>query len=289
MSKNVIMANMYLLEGDFEKVIEILKYENLNRPKVLQMLGESYFALGFMDQAYEIYERLFTNEEVYIHEMGSAENLKKTADYDIYSMLEEIGVNIFSESLPDIDLSAKQNLEYANESYPETDEFIKFYNQCVLDGNNKIQLFIERVKKISSDSNKIEAAKGDFYAGEYGFFMKNYPLAYNYYLKSIHKNPNKALVYGYAGNCLLKENERLINGCILNTRAIKLDSRNARWHLYQGLLVLNLGFQLDYKPLIAGAKLHFENALKVIRPEQESLKGAIIDIYDKIKDKRILL
>jgi tetratricopeptide (TPR) repeat protein len=295
-------ANQAFRAGEFMESAKLLQEEDMNHPKVLSLLGLSYFYMGRFEEAYQTYHKLFMNDNIKVEELDcSIEDFDPTGR-DIMNSLENLGIPEMTKRLPlMMNLDYKQSKETPKESYDELLEFQTFLTRCTGLANKDMKkasaIISDEIETMLQDRNPVIVARGWMYRAELSYRQQDYMEAYRCYLKAALTEVHKALYYGYAANMLMKclENDKNLVGLatILTYRAIELDFTNAKWHYNQGLNLMSLAklfsqTGLGHPYFLHSAKNEFLIGSKVLYPEQEQLKAQIQTMYEdvcKITDK----
>lgn len=294
MSSNLAQATFTYTIGDFEETYNLLKCEDKYRPKVLSMLGASCFFTGRFEEALDIYNRLFIEQNIYSFELGC-----DIRDYDdlgrkIYKILKSIGVDRYE--LPKIEnYNYPQSIEKSNEQYPELEEISYLIcNANTPSGCINYNNFIEKLLSDMKSSDNKKRAQAYLNASEIHYRKAEFDQAFECYLGAINSEPSKALYYGYAAQTIIRTKKLIPLMSIFTRRAIDLDPENAKWHMLHGISCLNLSkiFQvgeiLNISKMLsdnffATANLELQKALDCCRPDQVSLRRAIEKVIGGIR------
>lgn len=294
----LLAAKEALNEGDFQKVIKIIKGNNLNDIMSQVLLADCYLMLGEFVIAVNNYEKIANtysrseleeDEYEYLDKVEQAIGFYKDIDFHEYD------VNIRGKKIV-------QSVERSNESYPESDYYQSIINCMDENKKNKMieDLFSEKVLTEPEEKERSYFALAEFYFGSDNNddFLK----AFGYYYEAIKLNPNKALYYGYAANSLYRYYiKKQISGeakdeliYILGyrsskfaKRAIELDPRNPRWYFYQNFALSSL---IVHNPnFIRQAMKDNQTALSLCRSDQRVLKQAILKSSETLSSGMDLL
>lgn len=281
MSINVAQASLAYSMNNFEETYELLKNDNMSRPKVLSMLGGSSFFTGRFEESYKYYHRLFDEpNSIYLNELGCPIEKFDPEGQSIYDFLKNLDIENLDMPVYSKNKNYKQSIERPDETYEELDELNNILKDRSSEGKKKFGIFMERMIDDSSSLNREKRANAYFNLGEIYFLNQDYVSASRYYAEAAHNEPNKALFYGFAGQALLRDKEsNPVLICIFLRRAIDLDLFNAKWHLLQGLALHRL---VNVSPYFkSSAKYELERAEEYCRNDQYSLKKAIQDYLEK--------
>lgn len=294
----LLAAKEALNEGSFQKVIKIIKDNNLNDIMSQVLLADSYLMLGEFVIAVDNYIRItntYSRNNLDKDEYKYLEKAQQAVDF-----YENIGFHEYDLYLEGKDIV--QSVERSNESYPESDYYQAITNCKDENIRNKMieDLFSQEVL-----SNPEEKEASYFSIAEFYFGSDNNDdslKAFAYYYQAIKLNPNKALYYGYAANSLYKyiikkqitgevEDELVYMLCYrsskLAKRAIELDPKNARWYFYQQLALSSL--IVHNANFIRQAIKDNEIAFSLCRSDQRALKEAILKSSDTLNNAKELL
>lgn len=238
----VALATGLVLMGDYDRAIEELKNENRNRPKVLSILGSAYFFKGRIWEAYETYNKLYYDENVYVHEMGVPREEYDAWARAILDCMEKAQIPTLCHLLkPDSALcyNEKQSPYSENSNFKEEDEFDAIASKAfeLANGNfeqatKHLKEFVEARRSLGGAHNEAMAA---FFEGCVCELIERKNDAMNCYLRAASIEPEKAIYYAKAGMIIyddaLKDNLiDILAATLLHQRAIDLDYNNPFWH-----------------------------------------------------------
>ena len=289
------MADMALFSGKYNMALHLVGgYADTDLKSALIRL-QACEKLGDFETAYDIYRKM-SNGEYYQTDSSLCSAIGKR-----YESL-GINANIKSLDLPKLnkdDYNASQEKEAFDESYVSVGEALSYMRNYLNQHPNDFNGYIQVLNEMVSNSDRDTVIRGNAYAAELFWMLKDYGEAFKAYLFAARIARNKAIYYGFCGNALknliiYNEEDRiygnLLIASVINQRAIHLDFSNPRWHFYQGLilellgdfLINNLGeknsFALD---IFTGSLDEYDVALALISPRQESLRRAIVTCRDK--------
>lgn len=238
----VALATISIGMGEYDRAIEELKNENKNRPKVLSMLGSAYFFKGRIWEAYEIYNKLYHDENVYVHEMGVPREEYDPLARAILDCMEKAQIPAVCQLLkPNSALcyNEKQSSYSENSNFKEEDEFDAIASKAfeLANGNfeqtmKHLKEFVEARRSLGGAHNEAMAA---FFEGCVCELTERKNDAMNCYLRAASIEPEKAIYYAKAGMIIyddaLKDNLiDVLLATLLFQRAIDLDYNNPFWH-----------------------------------------------------------
>lgn len=245
MSVNVASATISIAIGEYDRAIEQLQNENINRPKVLSMLGSAYLFKGRIWEAYEIYNKLYHDENVYVHEMGVPREEYDPWAKAVLVCMEKAQIPTLCQLLkPNSALcyNEKQSLYSDNSKFKEDDEFDAIVSKAfeLANGNfeqamKHLKEFVEARRRLGGAHNEAMAA---FFEGCVCERNDRPNDAMNCYLRAASIEPEKAIYYAKAGMIIFSEvikdiKDNLIDvlaATLLHQRAIDLDYNNPFWH-----------------------------------------------------------
>lgn len=292
-------ASACILSGEYYDALELLKNENRQECEILSMLGQAYFNIGRFEQAYETYQKLYYDKDVYTYRMCG----KTPEEFDsfgkiVFEVLEQSGGKSIMNRLPKyMDFEYEQSIEASDEQYEESREYISLLERCnksssvSSDKDYMLQHTLDEMYK-SKDAKIV--AKSCFFKGEGFCLCDDYENAFHCYMDAAIIGASKALYYGYAGNMLMKMTQRGENlllrvvASILTYRAIDLDFNNARWHLNESMILVSLGIlfsanrQMNMN-FIRSAVHEISIAKQVLRPDQWQLKQSVEHWIQKLE------
>lgn len=295
-SGNIAEANIAIATERFCDVPGILKNENMHDLKASSMLAMSLFYLGDFEESYNMY---WTNK-LGEHTLETFDPFGET----VKMILEETGnnelINLFSYIIKN---DYPQNKEDSNERYPEFYQYNFFLQQCIDEANSigvsSNVYFNQKLQRLFDSGDSVKIAQAHYIKAELALVDNNFNEAIGFYLQASITEKHRAIYYGYCGNILYKtvlQNPddsitELISASILTWRAIKLDENNARWHYYEGMILLMLGMWFNkvkqpYKGFMYSSEMELKKALSLLRNDQLGLKKAIEDIL-RVVEKNI--
>ena len=294
-SNVLLAARKALNSGDFEKVIKLIKDNNLKDIMSQVLVADCYLMAGEFVTAVDNYERILNNYSR--NELGEDEYEYLDKAEQAAEFYENIGFHEYDVYLKGKDVV--QSVERSDESYPESD-----YYQSIINCKDKNKRS-EMIEELFSENTLLDTEgkeKACFAMAEFYFGNDDFLKAFAYYYEAIKLNPNKALYYGYAANSLYKYVvKKQISGeaeaelvYVLSyrsskfaKRAIELDPRNPRWHFYQSLALSSL---IVHNPnFIRQSLKENEIALSLCRSDQVVLRHAILKSIDTVKNAMNLL
>lgn len=299
-SEEMKKARLTMYDRDFEEAIEILKKCNKDNIKVLYMLAQSYMYSGQLDLAYENYEKI-TYKLLYESNLRDNEIKYLKIAEEFIGFLKKHSYTSKNHNIRMKGENVEQSIERSDGTYEESEYAFLYINGRSDSVRRKVFQNIQEGLDSFSDS-VVEASR--FRAGEIFYHSeKNFENAYGMYNQAAQLSPNKALYFGYASramdrqrdeyflrnNLSREEADMLLNFASLlaskfATRAIELDFKNPRWHLYQSKALGNLlRWSNNY---IFQVEKEIDLALNLCRNDQEKLKKEIKNHKEYISSKK---
>lgn len=175
----------------------------------------------------------------------------------------------------------EQSIERENETYAELDEVEKI--RAIQDEAK----FNEAIKQLEVDAKEgsIERkAQSFFVQGQLFLLAHHYDESIHCFLQAAKYQPNHALYYGYAAQTMHRFSYSPFEVMGYLERALELDPENARWYWNKGLVLTQLYKDLQQEPFLENALITLEKALASCRPNQTSLKSAVENTLENMRD-----
>ncbi|WP_332646831.1 O-linked GlcNAc transferase [Lysinibacillus sp. 54212] len=178
-------------------------------------------------------------------------------------------------------IDARQSEERADETYEEQDEVHKIRE---IQDESTFNERVKELEKVARVGQDIEKAQSFFTQGQLFLFAHHYDESVHCMLQAVKWNPNKAVFYGIAAQTMHRFGWSPFEVLGYLERAIELDAENARWYWNKGLVLTQLYKDLKQDPFLENALITLEKALESCRPQQRSLKIAIENTLDNMRD-----
>lgn len=252
-----------ILAGDFEELAMLLRNRWLSMESI-RSFAEFCFRTGRFQDCYRV---LLTLERL-SEECGNHDLVRFCREQQ--RVFHSFG---YDEPLPaPSDELRPQSTERGDETYPELDRV------NVMIENGRVDELITMLNREVGGTDRELRAGAFFDMGELYFQQNNLWEAYSCYMQAIRENPNKALYWGFAAQSLHRMKSPPLKASRLIMNAIQLDPENARWHLLQSLFLLNASRTENLEELMEQAVYEAELALSLCRPEQTSLRTAVLKL-----------
>lgn len=177
--------------------------------------------------------------------------------------------------------TSDQSLERADESYPEMDELQRIRS---IKDETQFNEVIQQLEREARDGDDQQKALSFFVQGHLFLMAHHYDESVHCFMQATKYNPSKALFYGFAAQTMLRFNWTPFEVIGYLERAIELDPNNARWLWNKGLVLTQLYKDLQQQAFLENALITLEDALAACREEQKSLKSAIENTLENMRD-----
>ncbi len=184
-------------------------------------------------------------------------------------------------SMPRFSHKVNPSRERENETYEELDEVNEIRAIA-----NEVE-FNERIKQLEEMAKQgadVDKAQSFFTQAHLFLFAHQYDESVYCFIQAVKWNPNQALFYGMAAQTMNRFNYSPFEVLGYLERAIVLDGENARWYWNKALVLTKLYKDLQQEPFLESALIHLEQAIAYCRPEQKSLKMAIENTLENMRD-----
>lgn len=200
---------------------------------------------------------------------------------DVAQQFVKLFASYHYNQMPRYTKKQEQSVERADESYAELDE---------LQAIRAIQdeaAFGEAIKQLEHDAKHADDARkaASFFVQGHLFLMAHhYDESVHCFMQAAKYNPNKALYHGFAAQTMHRFNWSPFEVMAYLEQAIELDPANARWHWNKGLVLTQLYKDLQQELFLENALIALEEALAVCREEQQSVRSAIENTLENMRD-----
>ena len=178
-------------------------------------------------------------------------------------------------------IEATQSIERDDETYAELDEVEQI--RAIKDET----MFNEAIKQLEKDAreaNTKRKAQSFFVQGQLFLLAHHYDESIHCFQQAVKHNPNHALFYGYAAQTMHRLSWSPFEVMAYLDRALDLDPTNARWLWNKGLVLTQLYKDLQKDGFLENTLITLEQALENCRPQQKSLKSAIENTFENMRD-----
>lgn len=226
---------------------------------------ERYFFSGQVHRSLEAAKKI-------TEDAAEAEAAKR-----MIALYERFGV----PAIPCYTKKEEQSMERADETYPEMDGV--FAIRAIKDEED----FSSRIKDLertAKEGSEEEKALSFFTQGQLFLFAHHYDESVHCLMQAVHFYPNKALYYGIAAQTMNRFSYPPFEVLGYLERAIELDPENARWYWNQSIVLTTLFKDLQQELFLEYALIALEKAQSCIREDQTSLKSAIDNTLEAMRD-----
>ncbi|MEO4052351.1 O-linked GlcNAc transferase [Solibacillus sp. CAU 1738] len=184
-------------------------------------------------------------------------------------------------SIPHFTVPEQPSIERENETYVEQD-VVKEIREIADEGEfNECIKHLEMTAKFGSVEEK---AQSFFTQAQLFLFAHQYDESVHCFIQAAKCNPNQALFYGMAAQTMQRFDYSPFEILGYLERAIELDVENARWYWNKALVLTELYKDLQQEPFLGQALITLEQAIACCRPEQKSLKIAIENTLENMRE-----
>ncbi|WP_107942518.1 O-linked GlcNAc transferase [Metasolibacillus fluoroglycofenilyticus] len=183
-------------------------------------------------------------------------------------------------NIPRYTMREEQAIERADETYVEQDEVLAIREIT------EEEQFVARTRQLEERARTgtdQERAQSFFTQAQLFLFAHHYEESVHCFLQAVKYNPNKAVYYGLAAQTMQRLDYTPFEILGYLERAIDLDEQNARWHWNRALILVELYKSLQHDAFLEQALIALEEALACCRHEQKSLKGAIENTLENMR------
>lgn len=195
----------------------------------------------------------------------------------LITLYERFGV----PAIPCYTKKEKQSMERADETYPEMDEVFAIR---AIKGEGDFSARIKELEQTAKEGAEEEKAMSFFTQGHLFLFAHHYDESVHCFIQAVNNEPNKALYYGMAAQTMNRFNYPPFEVLGYLERAIELDPENARWHWNKSIVLTTLFKDLQQEMFLENALIALEEARDCLREEQTSLKSAIDNTFETMRD-----
>lgn len=171
--------------------------------------------------------------------------------------------------------------EREDETYVEQDEVNEIR---AIVNEEQFNNRIKQLEEIARDGSAVEKAQSFFTQAQLFLYAHQYDESVHCFLQAVKHNPNKALFYGLAAQTMNRFDYAPFEILGYLERAIILDQENARWYWNKALVLTKLYKDLQQEPFLEQALITLEQAIACCRPEQKSLKMAIENTLENMRE-----
>lgn len=226
-------------------------------------------------------EQYFYNGEVH-QSLKAAKQVKEDAPEreaakQFIALYERFGV----PGIPSYTKKEGQSVERADETYPEMDEV---YAIRTIKDEESFSARIKELECTAKEGSEEEKAMSLFTQGQLFLFAHHYDESVHCLIQAVKHNPNKAVYYGIAAQTMNRFSYPPFEVLGYLERAIELDSANARWYWNKALVLTTLYKDLQKEMFLENALITLEKAQASLREEQKSLKAAIDNTFETMRD-----
>ena len=226
-------------------------------------------------------EQYFYNGQVH-RSLQAAKQVKEAASEadaakQFIALYERFGV----PAIPCYTKKEEQSLERSDETYPEMDEVTAIR---LIKDEEAFSLRIKELERIAKEGMDEEKAQSFFTQGQLFLFAHHYDESVHCFLQAVKYNPNKAVYYGIAAQTMNRFSYPPFEVLGYLEHAIELDPENARWHWNKALVLTTLYKDLQQEMFLENALIVLEKAQSSLREEQKSLKSAIDNTFETMRD-----
>ncbi|MEK4229990.1 O-linked GlcNAc transferase [Solibacillus sp. FSL H8-0538] len=175
----------------------------------------------------------------------------------------------------------KQSEEREDETYAELDEVETIR---AIKGEAEFGEAIKQLEIDAIEGSNERKAQSLFVQGQLFLLAHHYDESIHCFMQAVIYNPNHGLYYGYAAQTMHRFSWSPFEVMGYLERAIELNPQNARWHWNKGLVLTQLYKDLQQEAFLENALIALEQALTSCRPVQKSLKGAIENTIENMRD-----
>lgn len=193
------------------------------------------------------------------------------------ALYERFGV----QAIPSYTKKEEQSLERADETYPEMDEVAAI--RAIKD-EGAFSALIKELEYRAKEGSEEEKAMSFFTQGQLFLFAHHYDESVHCLIQAVKYNPNKAVYYGIAAQTMNRFSYPPFEVLGYLERAIELDPENARWYWNKALVLTALYKDLQQEMFLENALITLEKAQACLREEQTSLKSAIDNTFETMRD-----
>lgn len=175
----------------------------------------------------------------------------------------------------------QQSIERDDETYEEQDEVHAIRE---IKDEKAFNERINELENVAREGQAFEKAQSFFTQGQLFLYAHHYDESVHCMLQAVKWNPNKAVYYGIAAQTMHRFSWSPFEVLGYLERAIELDPQNVRWQWNKGLVLTQLYKDLQQDLFLENALITLETAIETCRPEQKTLKIAIENTLDNMRD-----
>ncbi len=173
------------------------------------------------------------------------------------------------------------SVERSDETYPEMDDVLAI--RAIKD-EQEFAARIQQLEQAAKEGTDEEKAQSFFTQGQLFLFAHHYDESVHCFIQAVRYAPNNATYYGFAGQTLARVSSSPFEVLGYLERAIELDPHNARWYWNRALVLITLYKDLQQEMFLEHAIRTLEQAQQALRADQNSLKDAIDNTFESLKD-----
>ena len=192
-------------------------------------------------------------------------------------MYERFGIG----EIPNYTTKGKVNEERADETYAEMDEVAEI--RAIKD-EQAFSLRIKELERLAKEGTDEEKAQSFFTQGQLFLYAHHYDESVHCFIQAVKHNPNNAVYYGIAAQTMNRVSYSPFEVLAYLERAIELDPHNARWYWNKALVLTTLHKDLQKELFLENALITLEKAQDCVREDQKSLKSAIDNTFETMRD-----
>lgn len=185
------------------------------------------------------------------------------------------------EDIPMYTATSACSLERADETYPENDEVAAI--RAIRD-EAAFKERISQLEHIAKEGVPHEKAQSFYTQAQLFLYAHHYDESVHCFKQAVKHAPNNAVYYGMAAQTMARVGNSPIEALGYIERAIELDSQNARWYWNRALMLTTLYKDLQQQDFLEHALRTLEQAQAALRADQLSLKSAIDNTFEGMKD-----